>query len=307
MTQDNDLAEAGSHPFKLVRLPVILTAVVFTLQVIVKPMFCTEVPVGYGGALAFGGSVENRVLDEGPHFKWPWQHTILMSLRTLADARQTTPTDSNNQAIGATVQPQVWIDPKAIPALARNYGTFDNVMKSVVDPQINQATRGTVSTHTPEQLVWTRPDIVRDVRASLQAAIGDQLEAKGVDKNAVQVGLIAITDFSFSDAVRHTLEQKAESGVKAKTATAQAQIRAIDADKDGQVTEITADGNATATQIIAEANAYKVQKVGEAAAAAASVSELEAIQHWIDAGGHSSRVQLAPGANVIISATPAQQ
>jgi regulator of protease activity HflC (stomatin/prohibitin superfamily) len=299
--------ESGVNVFKLVRTPLIILASLFVLQAIVQPLFLMEVPVGYGGALAFGGSVENRVFEAGPHLKMPWQHSILMKLRTVADARETTPADSNNQPIGATVVPQIWIEPSAIPALAKNYGSFDSLIKSVVEPQITQATRGTTSLHTPEDLIWNRPTVVGDVRNSLQAAISEQLEAKGVDKNAIHVGLIAITQFGFSKPVRDTLEAKAESQVKTHTANAKAKIRAIEADKDGQVTEITADGDAEYSRIIAQANAYKVQKVGEAAAAAADVAKYEAIAKWIEAGGHSSRVQLGNGAQVIIngSAAPA--
>lgn len=295
----------GVNLIKLVRLPLFLLATLFSLQVIIIPMFMLEVPVGYGAALAFGGSVEDKVYLAGPHFKMPWQHGIMMKLRTVADERQTTPTDSNNQAITATVVPQIWIEPKDIPALARNYGTFESLIKSVVDPQISQATRGNTSHHTPEQLIWDRPQVVKDIRKSLQDAISEQLEAKGVDKDAIHVGLVAITQFGFSKPVRDTLEAKAESQVKTHTANAKASIRAIEADKDGQVTEITADGDAEALKIIAEANAYKVQKVGEAAAAAADVAKYEAIAKWAEAGGHSPRMQLGNGAQVIVTAPAA--
>jgi regulator of protease activity HflC (stomatin/prohibitin superfamily) len=296
------------NPLKLIRVPGIILATLIVLQVVVQPLFMLQVPLGYGAVLAFGGSVEDTVYLEGPHFKLPWKHAIFMKLRTVADARETNPTDSNNQSIGATVVPQIWIEPSAIPALARNYGSFESLMKSVVEPQINQATRGNTSLHTPEELIWNRPLVVKGIRDSLQSAISEQLEAKGVDRNAVHVGLVAITQFTFSKAVRDTLEQKAESQVKTHTANARARIRAIEADKDGQVTEITADGDAEASRIIAEANAYKVQKVGEAAAAAADVAKYEAIAKWIEAGGHSSRIQLGNGAQVIINGnSPAPQ
>jgi Membrane protease subunits, stomatin/prohibitin homologs len=288
---------------KIVRLPLMITLLMFVLQVIVKPLFMLEVPVGYGAALATGGSVHDGTYMPGPHLKWPWQHGIMMKLVTVAEPRQSTPTDSNNQPIGATVVPQIWIEPSQIPTLARNYGSFESLMKSVVDPQITQATRGNTSLHTPEQLIWNRHDVVEAVRSSLQKAIGEQLAAKSVSKDAVHVGLVAITQFSFSKPVRDTLENKAESQVKTHTANAKARIQAIQADKDGKVTEITADGDAEYNKLIAEANAYKVQKVGEAAAAAADVALYEAITKWVEAGGKSPRIQLGNGAQVIINGT----
>ena len=150
-TFDNS-TQSGVNVMKLVRLPLIILGVLFVLQVIVQPLFLLEVPNGSAAAIAFGGSVENHVYEAGPHLKMPWQHAIIMKLQTVADARETTPTDSNNQAIGATVVPQIWIEPSAIPSLARNYGSFEGLIKSVVEPQINQATRGNVSLHTPEEL-----------------------------------------------------------------------------------------------------------------------------------------------------------
>ncbi len=271
------------------------------LQLIVQPLFVLQVPAGYAAVLATGGSVEDTVYMPGPHLKKFWQHAIYVKLWTVAEPRETTPTDSNNQAIGATVVPQIWIEASAIPALVRNYGDLPSLLKSVVDPQINQATRGQSSLRTPEKLIWDRPQVVKDVQTALQAAISEQLQAKGVDPDAVHVGLVAITQFSFSEPVRKTLEAKAESQVRTHTANANATIRGIVADKEGQVTEITADGDAAASQIIAQANAYKVQKVGEANAAAPDVAVYEAIMKWLAAGGHSSRIQLGNGGSLMIS------
>lgn len=287
--------------WQLVKWPMIITGTLFALQVIVQPLFLLTVPTGYGAALAIGGSVGDTTYMPGPHFKLPWQSAILMKLWTVAEVRETTPADSNNQPIGATVVPQIWIEPSAIPALARNYHNFESLMKAVVDPQISQATRAQTSLHTPEELIWERPAVVENIQKALQAAISDQLATKGVDRNAIHVGLVAIPHFAFSEPVRNTLEAKAESQVRTHTANAQAKIRGIEADMNGQVTEITADGDAEASQIIAKANAYKVAKVGEANAAAPDVGKYEAIMNWLAAGGHSSRIQLGNGAQVIIS------
>jgi len=293
--------------WSMLKVPAMVLLAMFVLQVIMQPLLMFSVPAGYGAALATGGSVQDGVFMPGPHFKLPWQSAIYMKLWTIADARETTPTDSNNQAISATVVPQIWIEPSAIPSLARNYGDFQSVIKGVVDPQINQATRGQTSLRTPEKLIWERPAVVADVQKALQTAISDQLEQKGVDRNAVHVGLVAITHFGFSKPVRDTLEAKAESHVKTLTANANAQILNINADKDGQVTEITADAEATAAKIIAEANAYKVQKVGQANAAAPDVAKYEAIMKWLQAGGKSPRIQLGPNTQVIISGVSAAE
>jgi regulator of protease activity HflC (stomatin/prohibitin superfamily) len=301
MSFENEHQDNTVSIWKSIRTPGLILAALFTVQAIILPLFVMSVPAGSAAVLAFGGSVEKTVLMPGPHIKMPWQHGIFMKLWTIAEPRETTPTDSNNQAITATVVPQIWIDPNAIPALVNNYGDFATLMKSVVDPQINQATRAQTSLRSPEKLIWNRADVVRDVRTSLQDAISEQLEAKGVDRDAIKVGLIAITQFGFSDAVRETLEAKAESQVRTHTATAQATIRGINADKDGHVTEIKADGDSAAAQIIAEANAYKVQKVGEANAAAPDVAKYEAIMKWLAAGGHSSRVQVGNGTQVILN------
>jgi len=301
MSSHDENPNAGPSILKVVRLPLIILATLFVLQVIVQPLFLFSVPAGSGAALATGGSVQDDVYMPGPHFKLPWQSAIYMKLWTVAEPRETTPTDSNNQALNATVVPQIWIEAKDIPTLARNYGSFEAVIKGVVEPQINQATRGKTSLKTPEKLIWERPEVVADIRTALQAAISEQLEAKHVDPNAIHVGLVAITQFGFSKPVRDTLENKAESQVKTHTANAAARIKGIVADKDGRVTEIVADGEATAAQIIAQANAYKVKKVGEAAAAAADVAKYEAIVKWAEAGGKSPRMQVGNGTQLIIN------
>jgi hypothetical protein len=249
--------------WQLVKWPVIITGTLFALQVIVQPLFLLTVPTGYGAALAIGGSVGDTTYMPGPHFKLPWQSAILMKLWTVAEVRETTPADSNNQPIGATVVPQIWIEPSAIPALARNYHNFESLMKAVVDPQISQATRAQTSLHTPEELIWERPPWSRTSRkhCKRQSATSSRPKAS-IARNPRRP--CCYPHFAFSEPVRNTLEAKAESQVRTHTANAQATIRGIEADMNGQVTEITADGDAEASQIIAKANAYKVAKVGEA-------------------------------------------
>ena len=97
--------------WKLVRLPAIVVITMFVLQAIVQPFFMTAIPAGSVGVLAFGGNVGNDVLEPGPHFKPFWKSTIVMKMWTVAEPRETAPTDSNNQAITATVVPQIWIKP----------------------------------------------------------------------------------------------------------------------------------------------------------------------------------------------------
>lgn len=286
---------------KIVRTPAIILGVLMSAQLIVQPFFMFSVPTGYGAALSTGGSVHDEVYLPGPHFKMPWQSAYQIKTWPTVATVKTVTSDSNNQPVTTYVAPQVWIDPAAIPALVRNYNSLENVMKTVVEPQVAQAIRGQTSNRTPEAIIWERPEAVKLMRRELQSKIGDQLAVKGVSRDAVKIGLVALLQVAFTDPVIKTLENKAESQVKTHTANAQKLIRAIVADKDGQVTELLADGDAAAAKIIADAQAYRVSKVGEAAAAAADVAKYEAIIKWIDAGGNSSRVQIGKDAQVILN------
>lgn len=292
--------------WRLVRIPVYILAAILVVQLIVKPFFMFQVPAGYGAALTTGGDVHDEVYLAGPHFKMPWQSAAYMKLITAVLPQDTKPTDSNSQSLNATVVPQVWVEAKHIPILLRAYGSYQAMLKSVVEPQIGQATRGQTSHRTPEQLIWNRDELVSDIRDSLGAGIAQQLKARNIDKDAIQVGLVAVTQFGFSKAVRDTLENKAESQVRTHTANAKARIRGIVADKDARVTEITAEGDAEANKLLNEANAYRAKKLGEAAAASADVAQYEAIVKWVDKGGKSPRIQLAPGSQVIINGQPAK-
>lgn len=298
---DNGLTPERKSVLKIVRTPAIILAALMSAQLIVQPFFMFSVPTGYGAALATGGSVHDEVFLPGPHFKMPWQSTYQMKTWPTVTTIKTVTSDSNNQPVTTYVAPQVWIEPAAIPALVRNYNTLENVMKTVVEPQVAQAIRGQTSNRTPELIIWERPDAVKGMRESLQTKIGDQLAVKGVSRDAVKIGLVALLQVAFTDPVIKTLENKAESQVKTHTANAQKRIRAIVADKDGKVTELLADGDAESAKIIADAQAYRVSKVGEAAAAAADVAKYEAIIRWIEAGGNSSRVQIGKDAQVILN------
>lgn len=292
--------------WRLVRIPALILGGIMFLQLIVQPFFMFQVPAGYGAALTTGGDVAEDVYLAGPHFKLPWQSASYMKLITGVLPQETKPTDSNSQSLNATVVPQIWIEAKYIPTLLRAYGSYDVMLKSVVEPQILQATRGQTSHRTPEQLIWNRDELVNDIRETLGAGIAQQLKARSIDKAAIQVGMVAVTQFGFSKAVRDTLENKAESQVRTHTANAKARIRGIVADKDARVTEITAEGDAEANKLLNDANAYRAKKLGEAAAASADVAQFEAITKWVDKGGKTPRIQLAPGSQVILNGQPSK-
>jgi regulator of protease activity HflC (stomatin/prohibitin superfamily) len=297
---DNNETNQSYNIFKLAKTPLIVTGIFFLLQVIIVPLFLLEVPVGYGAVTAFGGSVDETVYLSGPHFVAPWKKALNWKLQTVVRPRDTTPTDSNNQPITAKVLPQVWIEPSAIPTLARNYGDYESMMKSVVEPQINQATRGKTSQRDPEHLIWERHEVVVGIQEALQTGISDALKVKGVSTKAVHVGLVSIPQFGFSKAVRDTLENKAESHVRTLTAKALAKIAEIEADRKAQLVEIAADGESQAKEILASADAYKADKIGKANAAAPIVAKYESIMKWLDAGGHASRIQLSGNSQVIL-------
>jgi regulator of protease activity HflC (stomatin/prohibitin superfamily) len=222
----------------------------------------------------------------------------------VAEPRDSNPRDINNQPLTAEIVPQLWIDPTAVPLLYKKIGDFAALKATIIDPQIQQATGASTPKFSPEGLVYDRPTLVANIQKELQNALSEQLKEKGVPADAVRVGLVAMTQFEFSPTVTDTLENKAETYVKNRTANAIAQITGIMADAKGQEVEIQAKAEAEATRTLNEANAYAVTRKGDALDAAASVGQLEAITNWGAAGGHLPRMILSPTNQVIVN--PAQ-
>jgi regulator of protease activity HflC (stomatin/prohibitin superfamily) len=286
--------------WSLVKKPVYTTLGMFALILFVK-LFVFSVPAGNVAVLRIGGDVGDTVFYPGPHLSMPWQSTVYYPTRTVSEPRDSNPRDINNQPLTAEIVPQLWIDPTAVPLLYKKIGDFAALKQTIIDPQIQQATGASTPKFSPEGLVYDRPTLVANIQKELQAALSEQLKEKGVPADAVRVGLVAMTQFEFSPKVTDTLEAKAETFVKNRTATAIATITGIVADTKGQEVEIQANADAEKSKIIAEANAYAVRRKGEALDAAASVGQLEAIINWGAAGGHLPRMILSPTSPVIVN------
>ena len=66
---------------KKITIAIILVVIAIVAAVALSSFVFTTVPTGHTGVVTTFGRVEEYVLDEGVHFKLPWQNVIKMDNR----------------------------------------------------------------------------------------------------------------------------------------------------------------------------------------------------------------------------------
>ena len=101
-------------------VPVVILAVIL-LAVIAFPPF-VSVPTGHTGVVTTFGRVEDRVLDEGFHFKNPVQRVVMMDNRTQKASMAMQAFSSDIQQVDIVCSVNYSVDRQNAQNLYRNVG-----------------------------------------------------------------------------------------------------------------------------------------------------------------------------------------
>lgn len=250
---------------KQITLAVILTVVV--LAIIAFPPF-VSVPTGHTGVVTTFGRVEDKVLDEGFHFKNPAQHVVMMDNRTQKASVSMQAFSSDIQQVDIVCTVNYSVDKQNAQNLYRNVGV--NYYDTIMRPRIQECTKSVLTQYTAETLM--------DVRSSLSAQIRDLL-APEMKEYGILVASVTVENVDFTDAFTDAVEAKQVAlQTKLKTETEQAEQLSIAqstaerdliaARTDAEKRTILAEAEAEVKRIEADADAYKVKVQSEAEAAA---------------------------------------
>lgn len=190
----------------------------------VAPSIFIEVPAGHVGVLwlrFFGGTVTDRVFNEGTHLVFPWDAVTLYDVRLRSDSRSYEAVSANGMAMTVEVALRYRINPPAAGLVHKLAGT--NYAEKLVLPKIASLVYEFVSQHDPESfysvkradiqgflLQRAREEFPVPPHDFLPLPLGADATPKQYDAAMIRVEDVLVSGVSFPPLVRQAIDRKME-------------------------------------------------------------------------------------------------
>jgi len=257
------------------RLKMTALSILVIFAVLILIFSCTTViPAGHTGVVAVFGQVSSSVMQEGFHFKLPWQQVTKMDNRIVKREVTTEAFSSDLQTVNTRLAVNYRLDTKMSYYVYKNIGT--KYEDTLITPAVNEVLKAITAKYTAEQSITNR--------VLISSSLIDGLNQK-LEKNGITITDVNIIDFDFSETYISAIEAKqvAEQTLqKAKTEQnqltmekqAEAERKIIDANAALEVSKIEAEAVEFAGQKEAAANKAIAESLTE------GLIEYYKIQHW---------------------------
>lgn len=213
----------------------------------------TVVGAGHTGVVSTFGQVSEDVLQEGFHFKAPWQKATKMDNRIVKLEVSTEAFSSDLQTVNVNLAVNYRVDTAKSFSIVKNVGT--NYEDVLITPAVNEVMKSIMASYTAEQSITNRNII--------STALLDELNDKLSD-SGIYVSDINIIDFDFSDVYVAAIESKQVAEQEKLRAKIEQEQLTMEKESESARRVIDAEAAAEVAKIEAEAAAYAGEK--EAAA-----------------------------------------
>ncbi len=213
----------------------------------------TVVGAGHTGVVSTFGQVSENVLQEGFHFKAPWQKVTKMDNRIVKLEVSTEAFSSDLQTVSVNLAVNYRVDTTKSYSIVKNVGT--NYEDVLMTPAVNEVMKSIMASYTAEQSITNRNVI--------SAALLEELNQKLSD-SGIYVSDINIIDFDFSDVCVAAIEAKQVAEQEKLRAKIEQEQLTMEKESEAARRVIDAQAAAEVAKIEAEAAAYAGEK--EAAA-----------------------------------------
>ncbi|TRX46411.1 prohibitin family protein [Fulvivirga sp. M361] len=213
---------------------------IFGLILIVLFAFKPWVQVGAGqrGVVQNFGAVQQKVLNEGIHFKIPVAQTvILMDVKIQKAMTDAASSSSDLQDVDLSVALNYHIIPDKANLVYQRIGV--QFKERIIDPAIQEVMKAVSARYTAEELITKRPA----VSTEMQEALTSRLLTSNISVDA-----FSIISFSFSQTFTDAIEAKQT-----------AEQNALKAKRD--LDRIKVEAQQTIAAATAEAEALRLQKM----------------------------------------------
>ncbi len=246
----------------------IISGVAALLLIVAAASAMTVVPAGHSGVVVTMGSVSERVLDEGLHFKTPFvQQVVMMNNKIQKTEVSSNSVSKDLQTISSSVAINYHITKDAAASIYQTIG--EQYADTVLQPAIQEAVKAVTAQYTAEELITKR------------SAVGDEIGqtlSNKVSEYGILIDKFNIVNFDFSEEFNAAIEQKQVAEQNKLRAETEKEQQIIEAEAAAKQKTIAAEAEAEATLKKAEAEAEANEKIN--ASLNDRVLRYQQIQKW---------------------------
>jgi prohibitin 1 len=200
----------------------------------------TTINAGERGVLMHFGKVQNTILDEGIHFRFP----IGTSVKTLNVRVQKTdievPVGTKDLQVIMTNLSLNWhLDPTQVNKIYQRLGDEQQIIASVIKPTITEVLKAATPRKTAEEILKQRAEL----KLEIDEAVKTRLAGYGI-----QVDDVSLVNVAFSPEFTKSIEAKQIAEQEAK----QAEYLAIKAKRQAEAAVNLARGQAESQRLLKE-------------------------------------------------------
>jgi regulator of protease activity HflC (stomatin/prohibitin superfamily) len=230
--------------------------VVIIVIVVLLLSSTVQVPAGFRGVVITFGAVENRIMEEGLNFKFPFtQNVVFMDVQIQkAESTESTAT-ADLQEVSTTVAVNYRLNPDKVNEIYRDLR--QDYLDRVIKPNIEESLKATTALFRAEELITNR--------AVVKQTFDDILKERLALFN-IGVISVSLTDFQFSQSFSEAIEAKVTAEQQALVSKNElekikfeAQQQIIQAEAAKNATIARAEGDALAQIISANATARSIE------------------------------------------------
>lgn len=214
----------------------VIIGVIFLVLLLFKPW--AMIGAGERGIVLNFGAVQDKVLNEGMHFRIPvMQQIIIMDVKIHKAMTDAASASSDLQDVALSVALNYHIIPDRANVVYQTIGV--EFKERIIDPAIQEVMKAVTARYTAEELITKRPA----VSAEMQESLNQRLLASNIAVDA-----FSIVSFNFSKIFTDAIEAKQT-----------AEQNALKAKRD--LDRIKVEAEQTITAATAEAEALRLQKM----------------------------------------------
>ena len=244
---------------------VVIIGIVIVLIVMGKSI--TQVSAGHTGVISTFGKISDTVLQEGLHFKAPWQSVTKVDNRIVKLEVETESSSKDLQTVSTTLAVSYRIDTNMSYSIIKNVGKdYETIL---VTPAVNETLKAVTAKYTAEECITNRSKVSQE----LVESINEKLNVQGISVNDVN-----IINFNFSEAYNVAIEEKQVAEQQLKKAETEKQAVIVNAEAEAEKKKIAAEAEAEATLTKALAQAEANEKLNNSLSK--NLIDYEAIQKW---------------------------
>lgn len=227
-------------------LKAVSLCIVAVIALIILLCSTTTIKAGHTGVITTFGKVSSNVLDEGFHFKAPWQRVTKVDNRVVKFTVNTETSTKDSQKIISTITINYRINFDQSYSIIKNIGKqYEEI---VIEPNVNEAFKVITSLYTADECVVKRDMVAEQVKDK----INQLLNGYGISVESINI------DNTFDETYQAAINEKQVAEQQLKKAQIEKEAAIVNSQAKAESQLIEAEAKAKANEILNESLSDKV-------------------------------------------------